>query len=160
MAIASGDQENVVRSVADQLGIDDAAGRLTPADKLAIVQQRQASGAHVLMVGDGINDGPVLAAASVSCAMAQGSAVAQAAADLMLLNESLVTLAESIRTARRMRTVIGQNLGWALAYNLAAVPLLRWVGYRPGSPAIGCRPALCWSFSTAARLARTRLGVA
>jgi P-type Cu2+ transporter len=123
LAVASGDQEEIVCDVAWQLGIRDARGRLRPEQKLALVQQRQGDGARVLMVGDGINDGPVLAAASVSCAMAQGSAIAQCAADLLLLNESLGTLAEGIRTARRMRLVIRQNLGWALAYNLTAVPL-------------------------------------
>lgn len=160
VAIASGDQEAVVRSVARQLGIEDASGRLRPEDKLAIVQQREACGAHVLMVGDGINDGPVLAAASVSCAMAQGSAVAQAAADLMLLNESLATLAEAIRTARRMRTVIRQNLGWALAYNLTAVPLAAMGWIAPWVAAIGMSTSSVLVVLNAARLARTRSGAA
>ena len=122
VSIASGDQTQVVRDIAHQLGIEEAAGRLEPAQKLALVQKRQVAGERILMVGDGINDGPVLASASVSCAMAQGSAVAQAAADLLLLSESLSTLAQGVRTARRMRAVVRQNLGWALAYNVVAIP--------------------------------------
>ncbi len=152
--LASGDQEDVVSAVARELDIHDARARLSPAQKLVLVQERQRAGGHVLMVGDGINDGPVLAAASVSCAMAQGSAVAQAAADMLLLNDSLGTLAEAIRTARRMRTIIRQNLGWALIYNLAAVPLaaLGWVP--PWVAAIGMSTSSLAVVLNAARLSR------
>jgi P-type Cu2+ transporter len=154
VAIASGDHEKVVQGIARQLGIADARGRLSPAQKLVLVEERQAAGARVLMVGDGINDGPVLAAAYVSCAMAQGSAVAQAAADLLLLNESLETLAEAVATARRMKGVIRQNLGWALAYNLAAVPMaaLGWIP--PWIAAIGMSASSLAVVLNAARLAR------
>ncbi len=154
VVIASGDHEEVVRGVARQLGISSALGRLTPEQKLAAVQERQRAGANVLMVGDGINDGPVLAAASVSCAMAQGSAVAQAAADLLLLNDSLVTLAEAVRTSRRLRGVIRQNLSWSLVYNLTAVPLaaLGWIP--PWVAAIGMSTSSLLVVLNAARLAR------
>jgi Cu2+-exporting ATPase len=155
VSIASGDQTQVVRDIAHQLGIREAVGRLDPERKLALVQKRQAAGERVLMVGDGINDGPVLASASVSCAMAQGSAVAQAAADLLLLSESLSTLAQGVRTARRMRAVVRQNLGWALAYNLAAVPLaaLGWIP--PWVAAIGMSTSSLLVVLNAARLARS-----
>jgi len=158
IVIASGDQQQVVEEVARKLGVQEAAGRMTPQAKLALVQQRESAGARVLMVGDGINDGPVLAAASVSCAMAQGSAVAQAAADLLLLNDSLGTLAEAIRTARRMRGVIRQNLTWALVYNLGAVPLaaLGWIA--PWVAAIGMSTSSLLVVLNAARLARSAGG--
>jgi Cu2+-exporting ATPase len=154
VAIASGDHDRVVKKVARKLGIQDCAGRLTPQQKLALIQQRQSAGASVLMVGDGINDGPVLAAAYVSCAMGHGSAVAQAAADLLLLNESLVTLAEAVRTARRMRAVIRQNLVWALTYNLAAVPLAAFGWIPPWVAAIGMSTSSLLVVLNAARLAR------
>jgi Cu2+-exporting ATPase len=155
VAIASGDRQAVVDSVARQLSIQDARGRLTPQQKLALVRQRQSGGTHVLMVGDGINDGPVLAAASISCAMAQGSAIAQAAADLLLLNGSLSTLAQAIGTARQMRAVIRQNLAWALVYNFAAVPLaaLGWIA--PWVAAIGMSASSLLVVLNAARLARS-----
>jgi len=154
VAIASGDQQKVVDSVARQLGVEDAVGRLTPQQKLALIQQRQSGGTNVLMIGDGINDGPVLAAASVSCAMAQGSAVAQAAADLLLLSESLNTLPDAIRTARHMRAVIRQNLTWALVYNLAAVPLAAMGWIAPWVAAIGMSASSLLVVLNAARLAR------
>jgi P-type Cu2+ transporter len=153
VVIASGDHEDVVSAVARQLGIAEALGRLTPSEKLSYVERRQTAGARVLMIGDGINDGPVLAAASVSCAMAQGSAVAQAAADLLLLNDSLTPVAEAIRTARRMRTVIRQNLGWALVYNLSAVPLAALGLMAPWVAALGMSGSSLLVALNAARLA-------
>ncbi len=155
LAIASGDRQEVVDSVARQLAIQDATGRLSPQKKLALIQQRQSNGTHVLMVGDGINDGPVLAAATVSCAMAQGSPLAQAASDFILLNESLSTLSEAIRTARHMRAVMRQNLAWALAYNLAAVPLAAMGWIAPWVAAIGMSMSSLLVVLNAARLARS-----
>ncbi|HEY6926171.1 MAG TPA: heavy metal translocating P-type ATPase [Steroidobacteraceae bacterium] len=156
IVIASGDQQEVVNEVARKLGIQEAVGRLTPQAKLALVQKLESSGSRVLMVGDGINDGPVLAAASVSCAMAQGSAVAQAAADLLLLNDSLDTLAQAIGVARQMRAVIRQNLAWALVYNLGAVPLAAMGWIVPWVAAIGMSTSSLLVVLNAARLARSR----
>jgi Cu2+-exporting ATPase len=121
--IASGDRTRTVLQVACALGIDFAVGRLSPENKLALVRDLQSKGHRVLMIGDGVNDGPVLAAADVSCAMGQGSAVAQAAADTMLLRDSLAAVAQSIATSRRMIQVMRQNLGWSIVYNFSAVPL-------------------------------------
>jgi Cu2+-exporting ATPase len=75
------------------------------------------------MVGDGINDGPVLAAADASCAIAQGAAIAQASADLLLVNDSLGTLAGAVMVARRALKAVRENLAWAFAYNMTAIPL-------------------------------------
>jgi Cu2+-exporting ATPase len=121
--IASGDSDEAVGSVARALGIRRARARLSPTDKTALLHELRAAGHRVFMIGDGINDGPILAAADVSCAMGQGSAIAQSAADLLLLHESLASLPLAVATARRALRVMRQNLIWALGYNLAAVPL-------------------------------------
>jgi P-type Cu2+ transporter len=127
--IASGDQAGVVQRVAQALGNVQAHGQLDPGAKLRFLEQLRQQGRRVLMIGDGINDGPVLAAADVSCAMGQGTAIAQAAADLMLMGESLLSVDAAIGVAREHLVEVRANLRWALAYNLAAVPLaaMGWV---------------------------------
>lgn len=121
--IASGDRRSTVQRLASQLGVAQASGRMDPEAKLALIRSLQQQGSTVLMVGDGINDGPVLAAANVSCAMGGGAALAHAAADLLLMNESLGAVAAAIDTARGAARLVRANLRWALGYNLCAVPL-------------------------------------
>lgn len=123
VSLLSGDRAATVAAVARQLGIAEWRGDLTPADKLAAVAALQAEGAVVAMTGDGINDAPVLAAAQVSVALAQGTEAAQCAADLVLTGDRLTPLARGLHTARATRRVIRQNLTWALLYNLIALPL-------------------------------------
>jgi Cu2+-exporting ATPase len=126
--LLSGDAEPAVRAVARQLGIADWHARALPEDKLAYVKRLQdapavgAKGRIVAMVGDGINDAPVLAGAQVSIAMGEGADVAQAAADMVMLGSRLATLSEGVDLARKTQRVIRQNLGWALGYNLVAIP--------------------------------------
>jgi Cu2+-exporting ATPase len=135
--IASGDREAAVLKVARRLGITHAQGRLDPQQKLALVRRLQSEGKHVLMIGDGVNDGPVLAAADVSCAMGHGSAIAHSAADMVLMHDSLGAMAQSVRTSRRMLSVIRQNLAWSLAYNFSAVPLAAMDVLPPWLAALG-----------------------
>jgi len=123
VAIASGDSVAAVGAVARSLDIAEYHARMDFSEKLEFVRQRQAAGGHVLMVGDGINDGPVLAAANVSCALTDGSAIAQSAADLLLLHRSLHALGQGVALARRARSVAKQNLTWAFIYNVTMVPL-------------------------------------
>jgi Cu2+-exporting ATPase len=123
IVIASGDSEVAVAAAARALGVRGAHARLAPDDKIRLLTDLRARGRRVFAIGDGINDGPVLAAADVSCAMGQGSAIAQAAADLLLVNENLLQVARAIAIARRALRVVKQNLGWAIVYNLSAVPL-------------------------------------
>lgn len=154
VCIASGDRDAAVRTIGASLGIESTASRLKPEQKLAAIRAAQARGRRVLMIGDGINDGPVLAAANVSCAMAQGSAVAQAAADLLLLSGSLQTVAEAVQTARNTLTVMRQNLRWAFVYNFAAVPLAALGLIAPWVAAIGMSLSSLAVVLNAARLAR------
>jgi P-type Cu2+ transporter len=135
--IASGDSAAAVTSAAQALGITRAYSRLTPDDKIRLLQDLRGDGHRVFVIGDGINDGPVLAAADVSCAMGQGSAIAQSASDLLLVHEGLAMLPRAVATARRALRVMRQNLAWALAYNLAAVPLAALGFVSPWLAALG-----------------------
>ena len=121
--LLSGDGAAPVQRVAESLGIAHYAGRLTPADKLARIRALQEGGAVVAMVGDGVNDAPVLAAAQVSVAMANGTELAQASADMILLSEQLTQLPAAVGTARATVRIIRQNLYWALGYNVIALPV-------------------------------------
>ena len=120
--LLSGDGEAAVKTAAQQLGIADWRAGALPEDKLAYVKALQAEGRIVAMVGDGINDAPVLAGAQVSIAMGEGTDVAQAAADMVMLGGRLATLADGVALARKTQKIIRQNLGWALGYNLIAIP--------------------------------------
>lgn len=129
MEIASGDSPERVALIAGVLGIDRYAARLTPADKLERLGQIQRTRPRAIMVGDGVNDAPVLAAAGVSIALQSGSALAQSSADFVLFGASLAALPRMIVIARRCRAVIHQNLVWAAVYNAIAIPLaaLGWI---------------------------------
>ena len=135
--LLSGDEINAVQSVAAALGIEKFQARSRPEDKLARIQKLQASGAVVAMIGDGVNDAPVLAGAQVSLAMGGGTQLAHASADMVLLSEQLPHLVEAVRTSRKTLAVIRQNLAWALVYNAVALPLaaVGWVA--PWMAAIG-----------------------
>ena len=120
--LLSGDGEGAVKATAQQLGLADWRAGALPEDKLAYVKALQDEGRIVAMVGDGINDAPVLAGAQVSIAMGEGADVAQAAADMVMLGGRLATLADGVALARKTQQIIRQNLGWALGYNLIAIP--------------------------------------
>ncbi|MBI5463157.1 MAG: heavy metal translocating P-type ATPase [Gammaproteobacteria bacterium] len=135
--LLSGDAERPVQQVAATLGIAAAEARLKPADKLVRLQALQAQGAVVAMIGDGVNDAPVLAAAQVSLAMGSGTQLAAAASDMVLLSERLAHLAPAVLMARRTLSVIRQNLAWSLVYNVVAVPLAAMGWITPWMAAIG-----------------------
>lgn len=137
VGLLSGDQPATVQAVAEQLGIANAEGGLLPADKLQHVKSLQNQGAVVAMVGDGINDAPVLAAAQVSMAMGSGTAIAQTTADMVLLTGHLKTVMSAVTTARRTLSIIRQNVGWAIGYNVMALPLAATGSITPWMAALG-----------------------
>ncbi len=101
----------------------DAQGGQTPEAKHAYLRQLQAQGAVVSMIGDGVNDAPVLAQAQVSVAMGNGADLARQSADVVLLGERLHALVSALQLARRTLRIVRQNLVWSFAYNLLAIPL-------------------------------------
>jgi Cu2+-exporting ATPase len=135
--IVSGDEPGAVARIAARCGIDRRSARLAPQDKLERLKALQREGAVVLAVGDGINDAPLLRGADVSAAMGRGSALAQTSADLILVRESLDELPHTIDLARRTQRVVRQNLGWAIGYNLLALPLAALGFIPPWAAAIG-----------------------
>ncbi len=135
--ILSGDSIVAVRRLALYCGIGTFAARRSPAQKLERVRSLTSQGEFVAMVGDGINDAPVLGGAGVSIAMSRGSALTLASADLILIGDSLNALPEAFSLARRATRIIRQNLVWAAAYNLTAMPLAAMGWVPPWAAAIG-----------------------
>ncbi|NKM21930.1 cadmium-translocating P-type ATPase [Rhizobium laguerreae] len=121
--IVSGDRQTVVDNTAHALGIDRALGSLTPKQKVEECQRLNGEGRRVLMVGDGINDAPALAAAHVSMAPATASDIGRQAADLVFFNDRLDAVPEAIAVARRSASLIRQNFALAIGYNVLAVPI-------------------------------------
>ncbi len=135
--LLSGDGQAAVEQVAEQLSIAHARWSLTPDGKLEAVRELQRQGAMVAMVGDGVNDAPVLAGAQVSIAMARATELAQASADMVLLSEHLPHITDGVIMARRMLRIVRQNLTWALLYNAVALPLAVAGHVAPWMAAIG-----------------------
>jgi len=135
--LLSGDSSETVQQVAQELAVNHAEGRLLPAEKLERVRQLQQTGAVVAMVGDGVNDAPVLAGAAVSIAMGGGTQLAQVSADMLLLSENLLHLSEGVRQSHRTRSIIRQNLIWAIVYNATALPLAAAGYIAPWMAALG-----------------------
>ena len=136
-AILSGDRASAVDPVAVACGLDDAHAQQTPTDKLAYVAARQTAGATIAMIGDGINDSAVMAGADVSIAVADASAPARQQADILLLTPSLGGVTAAFTVARQLVRIIRQNLAWAIAYNVIAVPLAVSGLLAPWSAALG-----------------------
>ncbi|WP_277593162.1 heavy metal translocating P-type ATPase [Pseudomonas chlororaphis] len=127
--LLSGDSSPMVASVAAELGIDEARGGLRPDDKLQVLQQLHRQGRKVLMLGDGVNDVPVLAAADISVAMGSATDLAKTSADAVLLSNRLDALVQAFSLARRTRRIIIENLLWAGLYNGLMLPFaaLGWI---------------------------------
>ncbi|MGN7725167.1 heavy metal translocating P-type ATPase [Luteimonas sp. 22616] len=154
--LSSGDSVDAVARFGQALAIDDVHARQTPEQKLAFVRALQAEGRRVAMVGDGLNDAPVLAGADVSLAVADGAALAQRAADLVATHPSLMRVPESVALARRTRRIIRQNLAWALGYNVLALPLAAAGLVTPWLAALGMAASSLTVTLNALRLAPRR----
>ena len=121
--MASGDRSSVASQVAAEVGTDECRAELTPDNKIELIRELQSQGHVVAMVGDGSNDAPALAQADVGIAMARGTAVARATADITLLRPDVTLVPTALGLSQRTLRVIKQNLFWAFGYNVAALPL-------------------------------------
>jgi P-type Cu2+ transporter len=135
--LLSGDTIQAAQEAGQALNITSIRARAMPQDKLAYLQHLQSQGLSVLMVGDGINDAPVLAKADVSMAMGSGAWLAQSSADFILMNSNLKQIRQVFETARQMQKLMGQNLQWAIAYNVIAVGIALSGIIHPGYAALG-----------------------
>ena len=154
--LLSGDRSAAVQHLAAELGLDAYRAEATPEDKLAYVAALQQQGRKVLMVGDGINDAPVLAKADVSVAVAEGADVARDGADVVLLNDDIGMIAPLLRQAERTRTIIRENLLWATAYNAIAVPLAATGHVTPWVAALGMSLSSLLVLANALRLLQSK----
>jgi Cu+-exporting ATPase len=119
----TGDTAAAAQPLADALGIREVYAGLSPEQKLEQIRQLQQQGARVLMVGDGINDAAAIAQANSGISMGTGTELAREAGDAILLHSDLLAIIAALKLARATRRIMKQNLGWAAAYNLLAVPL-------------------------------------
>ncbi len=123
LMILSGDRPEAVAPVAERLGVKQWLAVLTPAKKIAVIDLLKSQGRRVLMVGDGLNDAPALAAAHASLSPVTAAHLAQANADALFLGDGLAPVLRAVTLARRARALMRQNLALAVIYNALAVPL-------------------------------------
>lgn len=136
-SIVSGDHSNAVNNIAAQLAIPSIYKNCSPSQKVDVITNMKKQHGAVVMIGDGVNDGPVLAHADISIALADASQTAQLAADVILLNNKLQDLITLRSMATRTNNIARQNLAWALLYNFSILPLAAAGMLAPVSAAIG-----------------------
>lgn len=154
VCLLSGDQQAAVQAVAEQVGIRKVLANCRPHDKFHALREWQSQGHKVAMVGDGLNDGPVLAGAHVSFAFGRSVPLAQSQSDFVVVGDRLERVIQTVALARRTLKIIRQNLAWAAAYNAISVPLA-WVGWMPAWLAgLGMALSSLWVVLNSARLAR------
>lgn len=152
--LLSGDRADVCAAVGARSGVDQVVAECTPEQKLAHVRALQAAGAVVAIVGDGINDAAMLRAADVSFAMGRGAALAQVSADAVVVSDRLHTLVICSDMATRTMRVVRQNLAWAAAYNLLAIPAAALGWLDPWMSAVGMSLSSLLVVGNALRLSR------
>jgi len=154
--VLSGDSDEAVEQVASRLQIRDWSARQSPAMKLEKLESLRADDKCVLMVGDGVNDAPVLAAADVSMTVKGGAELANSAADMILTSDSLGLVNKAIETARRTHQLVRQNLTWAVIYNASVMPLAVSGILKPWMAALGMSLSSLLVVANASRLVRNR----
>ncbi|MFH1029292.1 MAG: heavy metal translocating P-type ATPase metal-binding domain-containing protein [Pseudomonadota bacterium] len=121
--LVSGDHQATVERIAAEIGVESASGGMTPDQKLLYVKSLQGQGSQVLMAGDGVNDAPALAAATVSCSLTGSSDIALENADVIISGDDLSRIVTAWRISRATVRIIKQNLAWAFLYNLIGIPI-------------------------------------
>jgi len=159
ISILSGDSVAAVRRIAELTGIDSWKARQSPGAKLQEIQNMKARGDTVLMIGDGVNDAPVLAEADASMTVKGGSELANSAADMILTGESLGLVLRAREIANRSQSLIRQNLIWALVYNASVLPLAISGVLQPWMAALGMSLSSLLVVANATRLVRQRASV-
>ena len=152
--LLSGDASEPVERLGESLGFDEARGGMTASAKLEWIRSREDSGSRLLFVGDGLNDAPTLASAGTSASFAAAPQLSLLASDFVILGESLAPLAAARRIARRSRRLLAQNVAWALAYNVLAMPLAAFGLVPPWAAALGMSVSSLAVVANAMRLAR------
>ena len=152
--LMTGDHNAAAQQVAELTGIEDYRAQMSPQEKMAAVQALQSANASVLMVGDGVNDAPVLSSANVSIAMGGASSLAKTSADIVLIANHLQAVAQAFDMARRTQRVIKQNMIWALLYNFGAIPAAAAGLIAPWLAAIGMSVSSLLVVLNALRLTR------
>ncbi|ORU94095.1 MAG: ATPase P [Cycloclasticus sp. symbiont of Bathymodiolus heckerae] len=137
VSLLSGDKEMPVTWLAKKVGIDDAMFNITPQGKLDEIDRLQVAGKQVVMVGDGINDAPVLAKADVSVSVSGASQLARSSSDILLMSDDMESLQQVFQLSAKMNGVIKQNMLWALVYNIGALPLAMAGYVEPWQAALG-----------------------
>lgn len=155
LLLLSGDRSEHVQEIARAVGIENAIGRATPEDKLTTIRNLADQGHNIMMVGDGLNDLPSMAGARVSVAMGSAADLTQLQADAVLLGGQLSSIADALQTSRATRQIIRQNMGWALGYNLLALPLAAAGLVAPWLAAIGMSVSSLVVVLNALRIGRT-----
>ena len=123
IALVTGDRRSTAEAIASEIGVTQVLAEILPDRKLDEIRRRQEAGDRVVFIGDGLNDGPAIAAADVGIAVGTGTDVAIAAADVVLLGGSISSAADALELARRTYRVIAQNLVWAFGYNVVMIPI-------------------------------------
>ena len=147
--LLSGDNENAVLAVAENIGIERYYFNVPPTEKAEVLTSLREQYGMVIMVGDGINDAPALASADIGCAMGAGSDIALSSADIILIKNDVESVARAIALSRKTLRIIKQNLFWAFGYNIVCIPIAAGVLYPIFgillSPMVG---GLCMSLSS------------